>query len=243
MSTQQEQYEFAEYWPTTAWLERYRVALDEDEELTETGAGWGVGWNGDFVFEITGLPIDEMTIRDMPEEVWSSLEQGISQLPDETLETVVENAPEDVREGIEAREGTLQERAVAELLETTIAESPDKVWEGLRNIMPDVMNDLLDELEDNVTDDGTVYAFIGLKDGGCDEVDTLGSLDERDKGFVITGEYDQWVRLVTDEMDVVEAIMSGKMELDGDMQKMLQYSDAALTMTDVASQLDKRFLF
>ena len=44
-------------------------------------------------------------------------------------------------------------------------------------------------------------------------------------------------------IDVVEAIMSGKLELDGDMQKILQYSDAALTMTDVASDLDKRFLF
>ncbi|WP_335999805.1 SCP2 sterol-binding domain-containing protein [Halorientalis halophila] len=243
MSTQGQQFELDDYFPTTAWLDRYQQALDDSEELEETGAGWGVDWNGDFVFEMENLPIEERTVNDLPEEVWEALEQGITQLPEDTLETVLEDAPEDVREGIESREGPLPERAAAELLETSVSEAPEKVWPGLRRVMPDIMDDLLDELEENVTDDGTVYAWIGLEDGGCYDTATMRSLDERDYGFVLTGDFDEWVDLVSGDLDVVEAIMSGKLELDGDMQKILQYSDAALSMTDVASGLDKRFLF
>lgn len=241
--SQVEAYPLEDYFPTTAWLEKYGQALDDDEELSEVGAEWGVGWNGDFVFEITDLPIEEREVQDLPEEVWSALEQGISQLPDDTMQTVVDSAPQEIQDNIEAREGTLQERAVAELLETKISEAPDKVWQGLRNVMPDILNDLLDQLEENVTDDGTVYAFIELEGGGCHGVDTMMSLDERDKGFVLTAEYPMWVQLVSGEKDVVEGIMSGDFELDGDMQKVLQFSDAALAMTDVAAELDKRFLF
>jgi len=238
-----ETYPLHRYFPTTAWLEEYKEALDDSPELDENGAGWGVDWNGDFVFNMQNLPIEENEVQDLPEEVWSALDTGIRQLPDDTLETVVESAPDDVRENIEAREGSIQERAANELLETKIADAPDKVWPGLRRVMPEILEDLLEELEHNVTEDGHVYAWIGLEDGGCYEVDTMMDLDERDKGFVLTGEYEQWVRLVNAEIDVVEAIMSGDLELDGDMQKILQYSDAALTMTDVAAEMDKRFLF
>jgi putative sterol carrier protein len=241
--SQVEAYPLEDYFPTTAWLEKYGQALDDDPELDDVGAGWGVDWNGDFVFEITDLPIETREVQDLPEEVWTALETGISQLPDDTMETVVDSAPQEIQDNIEAREGTLQERAVAELLETKIEDAPEKVWPGLRNVMPDILNDLLDQLEENVTEDGTVYAWIGLEDGGCYEVDTMLSLDERDKGFVLTGEYPKWVDLVNGDKDVVEGIMSGDFELDGDMQKILQYSDAALAMTDVAAELDKRFLF
>jgi putative sterol carrier protein len=242
MSATQEQHDIDEYFPTTAWLQRYQVALDEDEELSDVAEGWGVGWNGDFVFEITDLPLEETTVGDLPEELWSALEEAITQLPDDTLETIIEDAPEEVQDNIDERDGSLQERAVAELKETSVAEAPEKVWSGMRNIMPEVMDDLLDELEENITDDGTVYAWIGLEDGGCYEVATLDSLDERDAGFVLTGSYDQWEKLVSGDLGPVDGIMSGELELDGDMQKILQYTDSAIRMTDVSSELDKQFL-
>ena len=245
MSTYEEipEYDYDEYWPTTTWLEKYEEDLTDSDELSRVMGGWGQGFNGDFVFEIRNLPIEENEVKDLPEEVWKALDKGIRQLPEAVLETVLEDAPEAVQDGIEEREGPLPERAANELLETKIINAPDKTWDGLRRVMPDVLEFLLDQLEENVTDDGHVYAWIGLEDGDCTGVDTLMNLDDRDKGFVLTGEYDQWVRLVTSELDVVEGIMSGDLELDGDMQKILQYADAALMMTDIASATDKRFLF
>lgn len=237
------QYELAHYWPTTAWLDNYQQALTDSEDLSTTMSGWGAGWNGDYVFEIKNLPIHDNQVQDLPEEVWTALNQGIRQLPEDTLEIVLEDAPEDVKANIEAREGPLPERAANELLETSIADSPDRVWPGLRRVMPDILDDLLDELENNVSEEGHVYAWIGLEDGDCYGTETLDSVDEREKGFVLTGEYQQWVDLVTGELDVVEGIMSGELELDGDMQKVLQYADGALEMTEIASETEKRFLF
>ncbi|MFB6141731.1 MAG: SCP2 sterol-binding domain-containing protein [Halorientalis sp.] len=243
MSATQEQYDLDEYFPTTAWLEKYQHALTADEEFSDISEGWGVGWNGDFVFEIRDLPIEEHQVQDLPDEVWQALEQATTQLPEETLENVVDDAPEQVQENIENRSGTLHERAVAEIKETRIVDAPEKVWPGMRNLMPDVVNGLLDQLEENVTEEGHVYAWIGIEDGECYETTTMQRIDEREKGFIITGEYEQWIDLVSGDLDVVEGIMSGALELDGDMQKILQYSDAAIRMTDVAAELDKRFLF
>jgi putative sterol carrier protein len=246
MSTQKldlEEYEHEVYWPTTAWLEKFENELTASEELDKKMAGWGQGFNGDFVFEIRNLPITDNTVGDLPDEVWQALDMGIRQLPEEILETVLEDAPEVVQEGIESREGPLPDRAANELLETRIIDSPDRVWPGLRRVMPEVLEFLLEQLEDHVTEDGHVYAWIGLEDGDCTGTDTLMDLEEKDKGFVLTGEYPRWVELVTGELDVVEGIMAGKFELDGDMQKILQYTDAQLQMTDIAAETEKRFLF
>jgi hypothetical protein len=37
--------------------------------------------------------------------------------------------------------------------------------------------------------------------------------------------------------------MGGDMEVDGDMQKILQYSDAAVSMTETSAETESRFLF
>lgn len=228
--------------PSEEWIEEWHDRINDNEEYAEQGSDWGVGWNGDFVFEITDLPLEETTVGDLPEELWSALEEAITQLPDDTLETIIEDAPEEVQDNIDERDGSLQERAVAELKETSVAEAPEKVWSGMRNIMPEVMDDLLDELEENITDDGTVYAWIGLEDGGCYEVATLDSLDERDAGFVLTGSYDQWEKLVSGDLGPVDGIMSGELELDGDMQKILQYTDGAVALTELAADQETRFI-
>ena len=77
----------------------------------------------------------------------------------------------------------------------------------------------------------------------CREVDVITNLDERGYGFVITGEYDDWKDLVGGEAGIIDQLMGGVMELDGDMQKILQYSDAAVRLTDIAADTESRFLF
>jgi hypothetical protein len=37
--------------------------------------------------------------------------------------------------------------------------------------------------------------------------------------------------------------MDGTFDLDGDMQKVMQYSQAAIVMTDLASEIDTEFEF
>lgn len=236
-------HELHEYFPTTAWLDAYAENLTASEELSYEMAGWGTEWNGDFVFEIRNLPIFENQVNDLPPELWKNLGDAISSLPDSTLEAVLGTAPEEIQANIEARQGTLQERASAELLETPIDDAPEKVWPGLRNIMPDVLDDLVDELDENVTDDGHVYAWLNIVDGDCLETETMMSPDEREHRVRIAGEWEQWVRLVSGEMDVIDGVMGGELEVTADMKNLLQHMEGAKTMVDVAAETDKRFLF
>lgn len=238
-----QEYTIDQYFPTEPWLETYGQRLDDSERLSDTGSGWGVGWEGGMVFHITNVPLADRTIADLPEELVASVEDTLDSLSDDRLEEIVSSAPEDVRTDIRARSGSLHEQARAELMETSLDESSDRMWPELEAEVPELLLDLIEQTDEYIVDDSVVYSYLGLHDGGCPEVDILTSLDEREHGFVITGEYEQWKALVSGDADVISQIMGGEMEVDGDMQKILQYSDAAVTMTEVSAETDARFLF
>lgn len=241
MSTQKHPVE--EYFPTEPWLETYGERLDNSEQLSETGSGWGVGWEGGMVFHIKNVPLSSRTIADLPKELVALIEDRLDSLSDERLEEMVSAAPEDVREDIESRSGSLHEQTRAELLETSLDESSERMWPELEAEIPPILLELIEQTEEHIVDGSTVFTYLGLHDGGCPEVDILTSLDEREYGFVIKGDYEQWKALVSGEANVISQIMGGDMEVDGDMQKILQYSDAAVVMTETSAETESRFLF
>lgn len=241
MSTQQVR-DIEQYFPTAPWLDEYRVALEDDESLSETGEGWGTDFQGAFIFQIENVPLDSHTGRDLPEEIVEAVEERIRSMDESELESIVERAPESIREDVEAREGDVHDRVLAEVLETPLSESPDRVWDELEAELPELMQQLLTQLEENVVDGDTVYAYLDVYDGGCREVDVVGSLEEREYGFRIIGDYPEWKKLVDGEGGVINMLMSGELDVDGDMQKILQYSDAAVDLADVAGGVDSRFV-
>jgi hypothetical protein len=195
MSTQE--YTIEEYFPTEPWLETYGQRLDNSEQLSETGSGWGVGWEGGMVFHMQNVPLSDRTIVDLPEELVSLIEDTFDSLSSERLEEIIAAAPEDVREDIESRSGSLREQARAELLETSLDESSERMWPEMEAEVPPILLELIDQTEEHIVDGSTVFTYLGLHDGGCPEVDILTSLDEREHGFVITGDYEQWKALVS----------------------------------------------
>jgi putative sterol carrier protein len=241
MSTQEHTIE--EYFPTEPWLETYGQQLDNSDRLSQTGSGWGVGWEGGMVFNIQNVPLSDRTIADLPEELVALIEDTIDSLSDDRVEEIIAAAPEDVRADIEARSGTLREQARAELLETPLDESSERMWSELEDEIPPILLELIEQTEAHIVDGSTVFTYLGLHDGGCPEVDILTSLDDREYGFAITGDYEQWKALVNGDANVINQIMSGDMEVDGDMQKILQYSDAAVVMTETSAEMDSCFLF
>ncbi|HET7323936.1 MAG TPA: SCP2 sterol-binding domain-containing protein [Halococcus sp.] len=236
-------YTIEDYFPTEPWLEKYREGIEASEEVSNTGEGWGVDWQGEMIFHIKNLPLSEHVVADMPDEIVSLIDEAFDSYSDEELEEIVAAAPDEVRSDIEARDGDLRENAYDELMETRLADGPERMWPELREASPELLVELLEQIEENITDGETVYSWIDLYDGTCREVAVLQSPDEREHGFVLSGDYETWKDLVEGEADVISLIMSGDMELDGDMQKMLQYSDAAVALTEVAAAAESRFLF
>jgi putative sterol carrier protein len=132
----------------TDWIELYGEQLTESEEYSTAGEGWGVGFNGDFLFDI----------------------------------------------------------------------QPDDVYDG-----------------------DPLYFYLALEDGVCHDAYVTEDPATEDWGFAFRGKYSDWKGLVYGDVDPVEGLMSGTFDLDGDMQKVMQYSQAAIVMTEAAADIDTEF--
>ena len=130
------------------WISEYQNKLNESEDYTEAGEGWGIGFNGTFLFEI----------------------------------------------------------------------QPDDTYDG-----------------------ESINLFIDVEDGSCNDAYLTEDPDGEDWGFAFRGEYSNWKKLIEGELDPVEGMMDGTFDLDGDMQKVLQYSEAAVVMTESAAEIDTEF--
>lgn len=195
-------------YPTEQWLAAYERRLNESEALSEAGAGWGVDFDGDVYFVITGVPIEETTLGDLPAEALEGLpEQLRGQLADVQLDRAAELVDDDVRGHMPARS-----------------------------------SDLLRQVEEDVRD-GTIHAYLALRDGGCDEVAVVADPDERDVGFVLRGDHGTWRGIVDGDVDPIAAVMSGDLEVEGDMQTILRYSDATVLLGEVAAGMETTHLF
>jgi putative sterol carrier protein len=159
------------YFPSQDWFAVYKRRINESEAYAEQGADWGVDFNGDFVFEMRGMPVDELDIDAMP-------------------------------------------AALQDEMETYVNE-----------------------------EDGTYvgYSFVGLEGGECTEAQLVESPDEVDAGFVLTADNETWKDLMRGDVGVVDGMMSGQFDIEGDMQKVMQYSQAAVTLTEIASNIDAEF--
>lgn len=195
-------------YPTEEWLEEYKDLLNENEALDESGAGWGVDFNGSIYFVITDLPLSETTVGDLPDKALSGL-------------------PEHLRD---------------QLSDIPLDEANDLIDDTIREHLPERSQELLGQIDEHIVD-GTIYAYIGLKDGDCTEVDIVSDPDERDVGFILQGEHDTWSGIVNGEIDAISSVMSGDLELEGDMQKILQYSDTAELLGTIAAESETTHLF
>lgn len=88
----------------------------------------------------------------------------------------------------------------------------------------------------------TVHYFIGLEDGRCTEVRRVDSPADADDGFQLSGGYANWKKLVRGELGAIEGIMGGEFELDGSMNYLLKYQDAATTFVETCSEIDTEFV-
>jgi putative sterol carrier protein len=92
---------------------------------------------------------------------------------------------------------------------------------------------------DDAYDGAPICCNLELVDGTCHEAAIVDECE--DYGFKLSGSYSSWKRLLQGEIGAVDGIMTGEFELDGDMQLVMQYTDAAVRMTELAAEIDVDF--
>jgi putative sterol carrier protein len=86
-----------------------------------------------------------------------------------------------------------------------------------------------------------LYLYADPHDGEVREARHVTDPDEVDYGFRYVGDYDAWKGLIQGEVGAMDGLMSGTFDLEGDMQTVMQYSEAAMAMTGAAAEVDTEF--
>lgn len=230
------------WFPSREWLGTYRDRLNENETYGEQSEGWGVDFDGSFVFEITELPVAETTLDDLPADLSDTFRERLESVSESRIEELIDDAPPELTERMDdVSADSPHERFITALFETEIEATPTVTWPDLCAEMPDDLDNLLDQLERYVHED-TVYASLDLHDGECRTAEVLEEPDGVTAAFVLTAPYTKWTELI-DGADVIEAVMSQDMDLDGDITSVIVYPEAAQEMGDTAGRIETTFLF
>ena len=150
-------------------------------------------------------------------------------------ETALGDLPEAALEGV-------PEQLQGQLADVPLEDAAELIDDDVRDHLPERSSDLLRQVEEDVHD-GTIYAYLALYDGGCEEVAVVGDPAERDVGFVLRGDYETWGGIVDGEVDPIAAVMGGDLEVEGDMQTVLEYSDATMLLGEIAAEVESTHLF
>jgi putative sterol carrier protein len=60
-----------------AWMDEYRKMINQNKEYKDSAKGWGVGFNGDFIFQVEKIPVDKMPVKILPADVAKQMKEYI----------------------------------------------------------------------------------------------------------------------------------------------------------------------
>ncbi|WXG41879.1 MAG: SCP2 sterol-binding domain-containing protein [Candidatus Freyarchaeum deiterrae] len=86
-----------------------------------------------------------------------------------------------------------------------------------------------------------VVSFLDLKDGKCLGIKLLepGEAPPRTPGLTLKAPMLTWKKLAFKEQNPVQALMTGELQLEGDMDLAMKYSQAAMLLADVTEKTDR----
>ncbi|MCX2817749.1 SCP2 sterol-binding domain-containing protein [Haladaptatus sp. F3-133] len=116
-------------------------------------------------------------------------------------------------------------------------------WNGDFIFTIEVDDEAKEKFPELVGDNDKVQYFIGLEGGECTGAYQVDDLEDVDYGFEIIGPYENWKKLANGEIGAIDSLMSGQFELNGDMQRVMQYSDGAVEMVETATDIETNFVY
>jgi len=247
------------WFPTLDWFKEYAEAINANDTFRDEAAGWGDGFNGNFLFHVHDLPTDEHTINELPDEllllrrmpdgVWEDVPDDIErrlleQEGDEPVNDVFDRIDDELRAELPDRlRDALEEAEELFASYPTYEDVPEMLSDDLREVLPEHLESLLRQLEEFVDDEGNVYAFLQLEEGRCTGVGVADNPDKYDAGYVLRGEYDDWEEFVRNDDGIITTVMRGDLEPRGDMTFLLEHTDTFIEMGETVSEVETDYLF
>jgi putative sterol carrier protein len=105
-------------------------------------------------------------------------------------------------------------------------------WEG----------DMLCVIEPSGPLDHEVRFYLGLYHGDCTGVKLLEPGEKVNPEFTLAGPYDNWVKIAKKQLDTIQAVMSGKLRLEGNLAKLMRATRAAQEIVNSLQRVETEFL-
>lgn len=96
---------------------------------------------------------------------------------------------------------------------------------------------------DAAYDGEPVYQYVDLEDGKCHEARAVDDPEAVEWGFAYRAGYSDRKALIQCDVGPVRGLITGRFDLDGDRQKVLQYREAAMVMAENAAAVDTDFVY
>ncbi len=118
-----------------------------------------------------------------------------------------------------------------ELNNSQAYEDAAKNWEGDFNFVV--------EPDGPVTE--TSYMYMDLWHGKCRTAYILTDPKEKNPAFVMSGKYGKWKKVVTAQLDPIQALMTGQLKLKGPMPMIMKNVKAAQEIVRACTRIDTEF--
>ena len=84
--------------------------------------------------------------------------------------------------------------------------------------------------------------YVDLWHGKCRDACIVPSRDAKKAEFVYEGKYSNWKKLIAGELDPIQAVMTRKFKLSGNLAKVMRYTKAASELVKTASKVPTEFI-
>jgi len=118
-----------------------------------------------------------------------------------------------------------------QLNESKDCERSAKDWEG----------DFISMVEPDDSFRGQVFLYLGLLHGKSPDAAMVASETERKAEFTIRAPFGTWRKVIEGKLDPIQAMMTGKLKLRGNLMKVMRYPKAAKEIITCCSKIPTDF--
>lgn len=89
--------------------------------------------------------------------------------------------------------------------------------------------------------DDDIFMFMDLWHGDCRSIRLVPREAGENGDYVLTGGFERWESVLKGELDVVKAMMQGKIKLKGALPEIVRYVKASIRLVELAAQIETCF--